>query len=161
MNLRMILLALLCSTACAPRAQPVVAGSTPTFTSRHLKSLAWLYGRWRGTQPNGNAFFEGYRLLNDSTIRTYNYADSVSVVPTDSGAISLRGGKITTGSGATIWAVSRLDDGLVVFDPVQGARNSFMWRRDSATQWTATLGWPATADRPGREVVYVMRKIGL
>ena len=151
----MILVAALAVGAPAA-AQDAPAGGT---TVAAFQQLRWIEGRWRGEQPNGPAFFEEYRFENDSTIRSYTFADAASRVPTDSGAIMLRGGQVTTGSGGTRWAAAELAAGRARFEPVAGARNSFVWQRTSPDAWTATLSWPATADRPAREVVYPMTRL--
>jgi hypothetical protein len=142
-----------------PRVDTTAAATAPAFTAQNLRMLGWLEGKWRGTLPDGKPFFEGYRVLNDSTIAKYDYPDALATTPSDSGLITLRAGRITSGSGAMIWGVTQLSDGFVRFDPVQGARNSFVWRRTSAAEWIATLMWPATTNRPAGEVVYVMKRM--
>ena len=124
-----------------------------------FQQLRWMEGRWRGEEPNGQSFFEGYRFENDSTIRSYTYADSANRVPTDSGAIALRGGEVTSGSEGARWVASELTASHIEFAPQVGVRNSFVWQRESDDAWTATLRWPGTADRPAREVVYRMRRL--
>ena len=161
---------LLVAGACAsPQAAPRAAGGSvaavdgaarpPRISVAAFRQLRWLEGRWRGDQPDGNPFFEGYRFENDSTIRSYTYADSVTRVAADSGAIVLRGGEVTTGSERASWAASGLTATRIEFVPRAGARNSFVWEKSSPDSWTATLRWPATADRPAREVVYPMRRL--
>ncbi len=124
-----------------------------------FQHLRWIEGRWRGEEPNGKPFFEGYRFENDSTIRSYSYADSVNSVPSDSGVIVLRKGEVSTGSEGARWVASELTARHVAFVPQRGVRNSFVWERTSADTWTATLRWPAAADRSAREVVYRMRRL--
>jgi hypothetical protein len=146
--------------ACAPApalAQAAAADSGVSVAA--FGQLRWVEGRWRGEQPNGQPFFEAYRFENDSTIRSYTYADAASTVPTDSGAITLRGGQVTTGGGGARWAAAELTATRIRFAPVAGARNAFVWERTSADAWTATLSWPATAERPTREVVYPMSRL--
>ncbi|HEX8386024.1 MAG TPA: hypothetical protein VF576_07570 [Rubricoccaceae bacterium] len=53
-----------------------------------------------------------------------------------------------------------LRDGRVHFAPDRNVRNAFTWERRSPAAWTATLAYPATPDRPAREVVYEMRRLG-
>jgi hypothetical protein len=55
--------------------------------------------------------------------------------------------------------VTELSGARVRFDPVARARNDFTWVRSSADAWTATLHWPATAERPERSVVYPMTRV--
>jgi hypothetical protein len=123
-------------------------------SAEQFRALAWLDGRWRGTMPDGKPFFEGYRMLNDSTVRSYDYPDSTAVVPSDSGAISLRGGELVTGSGGREWVATELGEGFARFEPRRGAKNSFTWQRTGPDAWTATLRWAAEA--PVRETVYSM-----
>lgn len=130
-----------------------------TVTTDAFRMLGWLEGRWRGDQPNGLPFFEEYRFENDSTIRSFTYADSVTSTPTDSGAIVLRNSVVTTGSEGTRWAVRELSESRVGFEPQVGADNSFVWERVSSDAWTATLRWPGTKNRPAREVVYRMARV--
>ena len=133
--------------------------TAPPFTAAEFRQLRWLEGRWRGVQPNGERFYEGYRFADDSTLVSYEYADSVSTAPKDSSAVRLRAGSIASGSGNTRWEVSDLSAARVHFVPVQGARNDFTWERLSANEWKATLHWPATADRAERTIVYPMARL--
>ena len=166
---KLVLITLLISTyvaACSPATTPrasapaaVALRTTPPFTAAEFRQLRWLEGRWRGGQPNGERFYEGYRLANDSTLRSYDFADSVSTTPKDSSEIRLRSGVIVSGSGNTRWEVAELSGARVHFIPVQGARNDFTWEKLSADEWKATLHWPANADRAERTVIYPMTRL--
>ena len=161
LNWLRLLLVLITLAACAAPRQREAAPTSAAGSTRvtDLGTLRWIEGRWRGTLPDGGFFFEGYRFANDSTILTYTYPDSTSLTPSDSGAIMLRGGVVATGSGGSRWIATALREGFVRFDPREGARNNFVWERLSDDAWRAILLWPATADRPAREVVYPMRRL--
>lgn len=151
-----------CAPAQAPPAVPPpaqAAAATSGISLAAFRQLRWLEGRWRGDQPNGQPFFEGYRFENDSTLRSYSYADATSRVPTDSGAITLRAGQVTTGSGGARWIADELTAARIRFVPLAGVGNSFVWEKTSPDAWTATLSWPATAERPPRQVVYQMTRL--
>lgn len=148
--------------ACAPAqaqvpAAPAAVGAGISLAA--FQQLRWIEGRWQGEQPDGGHFVESYRFENDSTIRSYTYADAESRVPTDSGAITLRAGQVTTGSGTARWVAVELTDTRVHFAPLAGVRNSFVWEKSSPDAWVAFLHWPATAERPEREVVYPMTRL--
>jgi hypothetical protein len=128
-------------------------------SSIELSRISWLEGRWVGFDESGKPFHEGYHLLNDSTIRTYSFADSTDGTPTDSGAIELRNGIASTGSDASRWSVDSIADGYVHFSPIKGARNNFSWSKVDANNWIATLDFPANGDKPARTVVYKMHRV--
>ena len=140
-------------------AAPPAAAQPATVTPQQFATLRWLEGRWKGTMPDGNAFYEGYRMVNDSTLASLTYPDSVTAAASDSGEITLRGGVVRSGNPATGYVVTELSDGRVHFEPSGSARNNFTWVRASPDAWDATLRWPATAEQPAREVVYPMRRI--
>jgi hypothetical protein len=145
-------------------ARPAAESNAPqepglTVTAQQFREFSWLAGRWKGTMPDGSAFFEAYRVADDSTLVSYSYPDSVTTTPADSGIIALRGGQVTTGSGPASYVVTELRSGWARFAPRGEARNSFTWKQESADAWTATLDWPASNDRPARHVVYPMRRL--
>jgi len=108
------------------------------LTTEQFRSLAWLEGGWRG-RDSALVFYERYRLLDDSTLRGYSYADSAMAAPTDSGLIEMRGGRVETGTDQARWVVTAISGDSVRFDPVHGATNSFTWRRDGPDAWNAVL----------------------
>jgi hypothetical protein len=138
------------ATALPAQQRPLADVSVAQF-----RSLAWLEGTWRGEGGGNRPFYERYRFVDDSTLRSWELADSLGTVR-DSGMIALRGGHVTTGN----YGVTRIEVGAVRFDPVRNASNDFTWTRDDGDGWTAVLHWPATASRPERSVTYVMRRIG-
>src|SRR5262245_23330336 len=92
-----IVIAVVCaSTAACNREQPkdaTPAASTPapmTVSVAQFQQMRWLEGSWRGSGGGIDAFFEGYRFVDDSTIRSFEYPDS-TLVAKDSGEITLRG----------------------------------------------------------------------
>ena len=103
-------------------------------------------------------FFEGYRWVDDSTMRKYDFKDSTFSAPTDSSEIVLRGGKVRNGSERQSWVVVALDSVSARFAPQRGASNGFEWRRGSPGSWTARLTWDSAG--VARERVYELRAVG-
>ena len=130
--------------------------STPLDVSvEQFQQLRWLEGTWRGSGGGVSSFYEGYRWINDSTIRKYDFADSTFSTATDSGTIARRGGVVRSGSETVSWVVVALDSTSVQFAPERGAVNAFEWRRTAPDAWTARLTWDSAG--VARERVYEMR----
>jgi hypothetical protein len=125
-------------------------------TLAQFQELRWLSGAWRGSGGGYAAFFEEYRIVNDSTIQMRAFADSTFRAATDSSTIEWRNGMVfNRGSGARSIAVE-VRPGSIHFMREGASRGGFTFARVSADQWTATLH-PSTAD--GHETVYVMRRV--
>ena len=128
-------------------------------TVEQLRALRWIEGTWRGSGVDQPTFYERYTFIDDSTIRAESSPDSTFPNAEDVGAIVLRDGRVTTGDDVTMqWAVTAIDARSVRFDPVRGARNTFVWTSESDSAWTARLSW---TDRDGvpHEQVYQMRRM--
>ena len=153
---RAVVLVALALAACAPR-EPEVA-VIGRFTVQQFSTLRWVEGTWRGRLPDGGAFYERYRVVDDSTIAMQSFADSTLTVTSDSGRIALRDGTIADEGGAARWGATRVDSTGVEFAPMTGATNGFTWTKDRGDRWTATLIW---TDKDGRlrTVVYPMERI--
>ena len=128
-----------------------------SFSPTQFAQLRWLEGRWRGEGGGVPSFFEGYRWVDDSTIRKYDFKDSTFSVPTDSGNIEMRAGVIRSGSPTQSWIVVALDSASVRFAPERGVSNGFEWRRGAPGSWTARLTWDSAG--VARERVYEMRAV--
>jgi len=122
--------------------------------------LRWIEGKWRGQAAGAQPFYEGYLFLDDSTLRTYSYADSTVTTASDSGDIRLRDSAVTTGSQGMQWVVTELDSTRVHFAPVRNVRNSFTWVREGRDRWMAYLRTPALGDKPAGETIYTMDRMG-
>ena len=144
------------SPSATPAAAPAVTAAS--FSPTQFAQLKWLEGRWRGEGGGVPPFFEGYRWVDDSTIRKYDFKDSTFSAPTDSGDITLRGGQVRSGSAAQSWVAVALDSASVRFAPERGASNGFEWRRSAPGAWTARLTWDSAG--VARERVYQMRAAG-
>jgi hypothetical protein len=129
------------------------------FTAAQFASLRWLEGTWRGRLPDGGAFYERYRFVDDSTIAMQAFADSTLGGSTDSARIALRDGTVADEGGVARWAAIRLDSGRVAFTPIEGATNAFTWTRDRTDRWIATLTW-TDKDGQAHVVTYPMERIG-
>lgn len=121
--------------------------------------LAWLEGTWRGEGVGQPAFWERYRVLDDSTIRIESFTDSTLAGPPETGELRWRDGMVTIASGGALWVLTRRDRSSLRFEPVAGARNSFTWRRAADDAWTAVLSWPAVGATPARDRVYHLRRL--
>lgn len=146
-----------CQSEDTPPPPPPASSLTPLqVDARQLRSLSWLEGFWRGTQADTAPFFERYRFLDDSTIGTWSYADSLASQVVDSGLIRLRQAIVTSGDSARGYVLTTLDSASAHFEPKGAAVNAFTWRRMSESSWRATLTWRDASGQPV-ERVYVMR----
>lgn len=128
------------------------------YAASDFNHLRWLEGSWRGALPEGGSFFETYRVVDDSTIAMYGYPDSTFRHATDSARIMLRGFTIFDEGTNLRWVATRLDSVAVRFEPEAGGSNDFMWERESADKWLATVH---SRDRQGapRTIMYPMQRI--
>jgi hypothetical protein len=133
---------------------PSDSGNAPGYYSRSdFQTLRWLEGDWRGTGGQ-EPFFEGYELLNDSTIRIRYYADSTRSMESGTGSVYYSEGTIYHEADGASWVVDQLDSAGVHFAPHEGARNSFRWTRLSPDTWEAVLQFD-----DGSEARYVLTRI--
>ena len=133
-------------------AQRQAAPATPA----QFRELHWLAGRWRGSGGAYPAFYEEYRVINDSTLLMRSFADSTFRAATDSSWIELRKGSVATRSDRAASVAIELSTGRVRFAREGSARGGYTWSRVSPDEWTATLH---AATPGGAETVYVMRRV--
>ncbi len=154
-----LLLLVMLASACARESrEPQRPTATPASVApEQFATLAWLSGRWRGSDSSGMAFYEAYAVIGPSEIRSYTYADSTFAQVTDSGSIILSGDTVFTGSPSQRWVATELDSTGVRFAPWRGASNSFAWRRGAEGSWTATLQWDSAGVAMSR--TYSMRAV--
>ena len=161
---RTILLMAVGFAACTARDEAPAAGAgdesvggkfaTIEFTER----LRFLEGTWRGRMENGQAFYERYTFVDDTTIVMHNLADSTLTRATDSSRISLREGTIASVSGTSRYVASKIDSAGVQFEPVVGASNRFLWTPAGPNAWRATLEWKDKDGTP-KTTVYLLERI--
>lgn len=129
----------------------------PSVTVAQFKELQWLAGTWRGSGRAYPAFFEEYRVVDDSTMLMRSFSDSTLRTTTDSSRIELRNGTVVSRGDRTATPAIEVTATHVRFRQEGAASGGFTFSRVSNDEWTATLH-PASAN--GRETVYVMRRIG-
>ena len=144
-----VILMLLAVTGC--EAQHRASVTRPQF-----QSVRWLVGVWRGSGGAYPAFFEEYRLLNDSTIRMRAFTDSTLSVISDSSTIAWRDGAVESRSARSVYEAVEVTPTSIRFARQGAERGGHTFTRVSADEWTATLD-PATPD--GQPTVYVMRRL--
>lgn len=141
------------NSAPAPAAAPAVQPAP--VSAEQFASLGWLIGDWRGSGGQYPAFYESYRLLNDSTIEQRAFSDSTFTTATETSEIALRAGAIQSLSGGTVRnVVTRISGDSVFFARPNRAGGEFVWVKGPDGQWTAILGGAG-----GARTVYEMRRI--
>lgn len=137
-------------------AQSVNAQTTsPPVTRTEFRQLSWLVGTWRGSGGAYAAFFEEYRLVNDSTIRMRAFKDSTLRVATDSSFIELRNGALKQ-RGSSAYRAPEFSPTSVHFVKEGATSGGFTFTKKTADLWTATLH-PGSPQ--GKATVYEMRRI--
>jgi hypothetical protein len=125
-------------------------------TLAQFKKLGWLVGTWRGSGGGLTAFYEEYRVVDDSTIGVRSFADSTLKTVSDSATIQFRGGEVQRRSiRSTSFAVT-VSDTSVHFMRQGASTGGFKFARGLPGEWTATL-YPNSA--AGRETIYLMRRL--
>lgn len=142
-------LAVLCGTPANGNAQ----ASGEQVTKEAFVSLSWLSGRWRGSGGGFDGFYEEYRMPNDSTLEQRTFPDSTFTEPDGFSTFRWRGGVVLRDrNGTTGPYPMRVRGDTVRFEPM-GQGRPFTWYRVSDDEWRAIL------ERPGNDIVYVMRRL--
>lgn len=135
---------------------PVTAVWKKDVTEKDIAGLKWLAGTWKGTAEGKEPFFEKYSIDNNS-LTVESYADASLKTVTDTTRYALINGEFryTTADGRRV-AASEITGDRIQFVPVVGEGNSFRFEKQPGGKWRAVLEWPATADKPAKQVIYNM-----
>ncbi len=132
--------------------QPAAAA----VTLQQFGKLKWLVGAWQGSGGGYPAFFEDYRMLDDSTIGMRSFAGADLSRVKDSARIELRGGAVYHHGRGTREVAVEFSGGTIHFVPAANGRGGFTFSRQAPDLWIATLH----SDTPGgREIIYTMRRL--
>jgi hypothetical protein len=137
---------------------PIAGQEAPApaeLTATDFAGLAWLEGRWLGSGGGYDAFYEAYRLVNDSTLEQTTYPDESFDEPDGVSTLELRDGQaIKYRDGEAESMIARLAGDTIRFERVPPRRGGFTWIRIADDEWRAIL------DRPsGDPVVYTLRRV--
>ena len=96
MHLRTVGIAVIGFACVSPETQQQTTDSSaPAVVSLdQFRQLDWIVGSWQGSGGAYPAFFEEYRIVDDSTIQMRALSDSTFSVATDSSWIEFRNGQI-------------------------------------------------------------------
>ena len=148
-------------------ASTISSNSTPSpaarprtdFSPADIAKLKWIEGTWRGMDGD-KPFYERYKLEGTTLIVEGLKEDGSA--DGDPGRFELKNGEFGKGEGDRRSAASEITDKSIQFvpgstpTPAGPARNSFRFEDQRDGTWTATLEWPATADKPARQKIYKM-----
>lgn len=149
------LIAAACSNAQVANQQPN-AQSTPSnkFTTADVAKLKWIEGTWR-SMDGDKPFYERYKVEETALVVETLKADGSR--DGDPDRFELKDGQFGKGEGDKRSAASEITADYIQFVPaVPGKLNRFRFERQSNGTWRAILDWPATADKPARQKIYIM-----
>jgi hypothetical protein len=143
--------------ACSSREPDHPAPPTPVRVSlAEFQQLHWIVGTWQGSGVDYPAFFEAYRVLDDSTIQMRSFADSTLGVTSDSSWIEWRNGSIRSRGDERVYVAVEFTATSVRFARPGIALGGHTFAHRSTDEWTATLH----PSRPGGQAtVYTMRRL--
>lgn len=144
-------------TALACGGKDAVEGQPAQVSLERFQLLRFLQGNWRGTGGGDEPFYESYLFVDDSTIRTFTYADSTFAQARDSGLVQWRAGEVAVEGGNARWMAVSFDSTAMEFSPQRGATNLFRWTPETRDRWAAELAWPGPS---GRSRAYLMERVG-
>jgi len=126
---------------CVERAGFGEVADRATIQPRALTQLPWLLGTFRGTGTDGTvqaAFFERYSLADDSTLIVESFKDSTLSGAIDTTRYEARRDSLTN-PGSSRYVATSLTPDSIVFGPLVGVKNGFLWRKGDSTAWTAVI----------------------
>lgn len=143
--------------ACSSRERGQQAEPTPATASlAEFQQLHWIVGTWRGSGGDYPAFFEEYRVLEDSTIQMRTFSDSTLSVTSDSSWIEWRNGTIRSRGAERAYVAVDFSATSIRFARPGVPLGGHTFDHKSADEWTATLH----PSRPGDQAtVYTMRRL--
>jgi hypothetical protein len=103
-----------------------------------LRMLSWIEGTWRGSGGGVAPFYERYQLSDDSTLVIESFEDSTLSNITETSYYELRDGRVTS-RGERQYIAEGIAADSIVFAPLRGVNNSFVWKRGTENEWTATI----------------------
>jgi hypothetical protein len=156
MRYRGIMLTITVAACSSPEVKQEEVPSPVTVTLDEFRQLQWIAGSWRGSGGAYPAFFEEYRVVDDSTIQMRAFSDSTFSVVSDSSWIELRSGQVRSRGGDRQNVAIALSSDSVRFARPGIAHGGHTFTRSSADEWTATLH-PGSPE--GQPTVYVMRRV--
>ena len=126
------------------------------FTSDDFKQLAFLEGRWQGTDPAGKAFFEQYDFADASTFRSQRFPSTAFSGATDSSTVTLKNGEVESRWGDFTWRASQLNPDMACFEPVN-APSSFCWKRAGSDTVEVVQRWQDADGKPQSMTMKLVR----
>ena len=136
--------------------QPPVVQSTSSkkFTAADVAKLKWIEGTWRGMDGD-KPFYERYKIEETALVVEGLNADGSR--DGEPGRFELKDGEFGKGEGDRRSIASEITADYIQFVPaVPGKMNRFRFERQSNGTWRAVLEWPAKADKPARQKIYIM-----
>jgi hypothetical protein len=136
--------------------QEPIAQPTPSnkFTAADIAKLKWIEGTWRGMDGD-KPFYERYKIEETALVVEGLNADGSLKGEPD--RFELKNGEFGQGEGDKRSAASEITADYIQFVPAVGGKmNRFRFERQSNGTWRAVLEWPATADKPARQKIYIM-----
>ena len=137
---------LACTDDAASRNEVVADANVMRPALASFRQLSFMEGRWRGVGPDGVPFYEHFRFVDDSTMRSYRFPDSTFATPQDSSTVTLVADRIESSWGDHRWRASAVDSASIHFEPLEGTSDRFTLRRVSQgtlqvqQQWTDDKG---------------------
>jgi hypothetical protein len=127
-----------------------------TASLDEFRQLQWIAGRWLGSGGAYPAFYEEYRVADDSTIQMRAFADSTFSAATDSSWIEFRNGGIRSRSDNRESMVVALSADSVRFARPGSTAGGHTFKSVSADEWRATLHPQSSSGQP---TIYIMRRV--
>ncbi len=138
-----------------PDSQPA-AQTTPAkkFTAADVAKLKWIEGTWRGMDGD-KPFYERYKVEETAlVVESLKPDGSVDGQPD---RFELKNGEFGKDEGDRRSVASEITADYIQFVPaVPGKMNNFRFERQPNNTWRAVLEWPAKADKPARQKIYIM-----
>jgi hypothetical protein len=132
----------------------IAQSTTKKFTSADIAKLKWIEGTWRGMDGD-KPFYERYKIEETAMVVEGLNADGTR--DGEPGRFELKDGEFGKGEGDRRSVASEITDDYVQFIPaVPDKGNRFRFERQSNGTWRAVLEWPAKADKPARQKIYIM-----
>ena len=120
------------------------------FNEKDFAHLAFLEGRWVGTAPDGNKFYEQYDFPEQGMMRSRRASDDSFSSYSDGSTVVLQEGAVLSKWGEFEWRATSIAATAVHFAPVN-APSSFSWQHISSDEIAVVQEW---TDENGKEQRY-------